>query len=205
MAFVPVPNTVMVESIYEWNGQVVENTAYFEFTPGAPTAGDVLDLLNEIRTVIQEELMPLLNETIALVRLVGTLLTAIDSLSTTLNVSPPFAGSSAGESLPNNVTYCISFITNARGRSFRGRNYVPGLGNGQVDGNNIVSTTRTALLAYYSTLKAAVSELSWEMVVVSRFEDGVARTTGVTTPITTFTTFDTVVDSQRRRLPGRGS
>lgn len=204
MAFVPVPNTIMLESIYEWNGQTVENTSYFEFAEGAPTLVQVSDFLDQVSTLIQEELLPLLNETIALVRLVGTLLTAIDSFSYTLNISPPVAGSSAGESMPNNVTYCISFLTAARGRSFRGRNYVPGLGNGQVDGNNIVSTTRTGLLAFYTALSALAIDNSFEMVVVSRMADGVARTTGVTTGITGFTTFDTTVDSQRRRLPGRG-
>jgi len=203
MAFVPVPNTVQVESVYEWQGQTVENTAYFEL-PGVVTLADVGDLLTIVRGRIEEDLMPLLSTSIALVRLVGTLLTAIDSLSLVMGISPPTAGGVTGESAPNNVTYTITFLTPARGRSFRGRNYVPGISNGSINGNDIDATFRTGLLAYYTALQAEAEANGWTMVVVSTVSGGVDRVTGVTTPINGFTTFDFTVDSQRRRLPGRG-
>lgn len=205
MPFVPVANTVMVEAVYEWDGQVVENTMYFERTVGGVAEGDITGLLELIRTTIEEELMPLLTTGIQLVRLVGTLLEAIDAISVTLSVNPPFAGGVPDEAMPNNVSYVVSFITAQRGRSFRGRNYVPGLPQTAVAGNHIVPGTRTALLAFYETLAAAAVIDEWLMVVVSRFANGAERVAGVTTPINAFTTFDTVVDSQRRRLPGRGT
>lgn len=205
MPFVPVPNTVMVEAVYEWAGQTVENTMYFEATVGAPTEGSISDLLDNVRTVIETELLPLLSTGIQLVRMVGTLLTAIDALSVTLSVNPPAAGGVPDEAMPNNVSYVVSFLTSQRGRSFRGRNYVPGLPQTAVTGNDITPGARTALLSFYETLAAAVVADEWLMVVVSRFSLGQARTTGVTSPIIAFTTYDTVVDSQRRRLPGRGN
>lgn len=204
MPFVPVPNTVQVEVIYEWNGQVVENTFYIEST-AAWAANGISDLLELIRGIIATDLMPTLSSAIQLVRLVGTLLDAVDAVSVVLNVSPPISGSVAAESLPNNVTYTITFLTNQRGRSFRGRNYVPGLTIDSVSSNTIAAGVRTALLDFYTTLRAAILESNYTMVVVSRFSNGAARTTGVTTPITGFTTYDATLDSQRRRLPGRGS
>lgn len=204
MAFVPVPNTVQVEAIYEWNGETVENVFYVESTAAWSESG-ISDILELIRDIIGQDLLPTLSSAIQLVRLVGTLLTAVDSISVVLNVSPPMSGEVVAESLPNNVAYTITFLTAQRGRSFRGRNYVPGLTIDSVVSNNIVAGVRTALLAFYTNLRAAIVSSGYEMVVVSRISNGVERTTGVTTPITGFTTFDTTVDSQRRRLPGRGA
>lgn len=204
MAFVPVPNTVQVEAVYEWNGQTVENVFYVESTAAWDENG-ITAILELVRDTIAQDLIPTLSSAIQLVRLVGTLLTAIDSISVTLNVSPPIGGEVVAESLPNNVSYTITFLTAQRGRSFRGRNYVPGLTIDHVVSNTITPATRTALLAFYETLQAAIVSSGYTMVVVSRVSGGVERTTGVTTPIIGFTTFDTTVDSQRRRLPGRGS
>lgn len=203
MPFVPVPNTVQVEAIYEWNGQTVENVFYIESTAAWGESG-ISDILELVRDIIVSDLLPTLSTAIQLVRLVGTLLDAVDSLSVVLNVSPPQAGGVSAESLPNNVTYTITFLTSQRGRSFRGRNYVPGLTIDSVTANTIGATVRTALLDFYVALRAAISESNYTMVVVSRISNGAPRTTGVTTPITGFTTFDTTLDSQRRRLPGRG-
>lgn len=204
MAFVPVPNTVQVEAVYEWNGQTVENVFYVESTAAWDENG-ITAILELVRDTIAQDLIPTLSSAIQLVRLVGTLLTAIDSISVTLNVSPPIGGEVVAESLPNNVSYTITFLTAQRGRSFRGRNYVPGLTIDHVVSNTITPATRTALLAFYETLQAAIVSSGYTMVVVSRVSGGVERATGVTTPIIGFTTFDTTVDSQRRRLPGRGS
>lgn len=205
MAFVPVPNTVQVEVIFELDGQVVENTMYFENVDSSTDAGGITALLNVIRDIVETELLPLLNSTIALVRLVGTLLDAIDSIGITVNVSPPVTGGVGGGAAPSNVSYTISFLTALRGRSFRGRNYIAGISGGDLTGNVVSPTLRTGLLAYYTAIRAAVSEEGWTMVVVSRIADGTPRVTGVTTPINAFTTYDRIVDSQRRRLPGRGT
>jgi hypothetical protein len=204
MAFVPVPDTLAVDVIYEQLGQRVENTLYFE-SPGGWTGAQVADWLDQLRTLIEEDLLPLLHAGLQLVQLVGTLLDAVDSLSITLNVSPPVAGSGSGDSLPNNVTYTVQFKTASRGRSFRGRNYVPGIPDTQVTGNQIESAFRTGILDFYSTLLALASSNSFIWVVVSRFHNLAPRTTGVTTPIIEVATADANLDSQRRRLTGRGT
>lgn len=211
MPFVPVDKTLLVEVVYEQDGQTVENTMYFE-SASEWTLEDVSDALGALNTFIQTELLPLLSNTLKLVRLVGTVLDAVDALSFTLNISPPVNGSATGTALPNATSYTVSFLTAARGRSNRGRNYVPGIPVAATIDNNHVSTDfRTGLADAYTTIQAGMASSGWTMVVVSRFSgvDGaghpIPRAAGVTTPITTFTTFDDVLDSQRRRGPGRGA
>lgn len=211
MPFVPVSDTLAIELVYEYAGQTVENTSYVHSTPGW-TIESISTFLDELRVLVQEELMPLLSTTIALVRLVGTLLDAVDAASVTLTVSPPFPGSTGGANLPNNSAYVVTFLTAGRGRSKRGRNYIAGLTvNDEADPNRVNTTFRTGLLAFYDAYLALCATNSVELVVVSRFSgvdgDGrpIPRAAGVVTDVIGFTTFDTVLDSQRRRLPGRGT
>lgn len=210
MPFVPVPNTVQVDVIYLWDGQRVENTLFFE-KPGGWVLADLEDLLDNVNTLLQTELLPFMTNAIQLIELVARLLDTASSIGSALAISPPASGSVAGESMPNNVTYTISFKTGLTGRSFRGRNYMPGLGIDAVNGNNVSTTFRTACLSFFNALFAWASANGTPWVVVSRYsgvdpvtKKPIPRVTGVTTNVTAVTTFDTTVDSQRRRLPGRG-
>lgn len=210
MAFVPVPNTIEVDVNYLLDGQVVQNTMYFENTEPW-TIAEIGIFLDGLNSIITEELMPLLSSSIQLFELVARLLDTASSIGFTFSLPTPVSGGRADEMLPSNVTYTISFRTGLTGRSFRGRNYIPGLSVDSVDNNTIDADTRTGLLAYYSAVKAYASEYGAPMVVVSRYSgidadgDPIPRVTGVTTPIVSFGTADTTVDSQRRRLPGRGA
>jgi len=210
MPFVPVPDTLLVEIVFEQDGQTVENTLYFT-NDAEWSEGTALDWLGQLRTIVEEELMPLLHTSIKLVRLIGTLLTAIDSFSTILVVSPPVTGSVTGTVLPNNSSYTVTFNTAARGRSNRGRNYIAGLNTAaMVDGNHVTTDFRTALVSYYDVIRAAALDNGTRWVVASKFSgvdsDGhpIPRSVGVTHIVVAASTFDDVVDSQRRRLPGRG-
>jgi len=211
MAFVPVPDTIEVETVFELYGQVVENTSYFTNAAGWDETS-ITDFLTALRTLISTDLMPLLAAAIKFTRLVGTLLDAVDSLGIVMSVTPPVSGSAGGAGLPNNSAYVVTFNTATRGRGGRGRNYIAGLTiNDEVDANTVTGDFRTGLLSYYTALRALGSENGATMVVVSRFSgvdsDGkpIPRVTGLARPITSFSTFDTTLDSQRRRLPGRGT
>jgi hypothetical protein len=211
MAFVPVPNTLQVDVLYLLDSQRVENTLYFERTSGW-TLPEIIDWIEQLRTLISEELMPLLNDSIQFIELVARLLDAASSIGYVASVVPPVNGGKGGNCAPNNVSYTIGFKTGLTGRSFRGRNFVPGISSADIADNTIVSDLRTGLLAFYSLLRTAASESSAPWVVVSRYsgvdpvtKKPIPRVTGVTTPVTSVTTYDNVVDSQRRRLPGRGT
>lgn len=211
MAFVPVPNTIQVEALFLLDGQRIENTLYFERT-GGWNVTQISEWLEQVQTIIQEELLPLLSSSIQFIELVARLLDAASSIGFSLPINPPINGGLGVESMPNNVSYTVSFKTGLTGRSFRGRNYISGLGVDSVASNTIAAATRTGLLEYFDVLLAAANANATPWVVVSRYSGidpdtgkPIPRVTGVTTPVTSVTTYDLTVDSQRRRLPGRGS
>jgi len=211
MPFVPASGVIEVQSVYLLDGQIVENTCYvFNTVPWDEAS--ITAMLETIKNVIVTQLLPILSNTIHLVRLIGTLLDAIDSISVVNVVSPPQPGGDASQALPNNVTYTVTFLTSGRGRSSRGRNYVPGLAAAARSGaNGIDAGFRSDLLSYYDALLAAVNTGTTTLGVLSRFsgvdadKKPIPRTEGVFRGITGFTTFDNTIDSQRRRLPGRGA
>jgi len=204
MAFVPVPNTVAVDVIYDWDGQIVENTLYYTLGSATPNLADITELLEAVNGIIRAGLLPLMSNAISLLRLVGTLIEVADGLQYISTTGLPEAGASDAESMPNNIAACISLRTGQSGRSFRGRNYVPGLTIENIDGNNLNSSTMSAIAAVYEGLIEPVPASAWRQTIVSRYTAGAPRTTGIATPVVNALFVDSVVDSQRRRLPGRG-
>lgn len=210
MPFVPVPNVVMVEIRMLWALQKIENTLYFDF--GAePVAGDMLALGSALLSWWGDNLAPLISTTVSLSEIVITSLVSETAPQTTTTPTTPLVGLNTSPSLPNNVSLAISFRTTTRGRSFRGRNFFPGLTEGQVVGNEVESSVVADLILAYDVLKEPTISSLAEWVVVSRFsgvdpDTGVPipRTTGIATHVTTVVVVDRIIDSMRRRLPGRG-
>lgn len=203
MAFVPFVTTVMVEMRYLADGQQVENTLYFK-RDDAVTPGNMEDLADIMYTWWTGNMAPITGSYVALREVFVTDLTSPTAATVVRVSSPAEPGEDAAPALPNNVSYTITFRTNQRGRSARGRNYFIGLVRTQVDGNQITSGFATAYQAAYAAIPALVFEDGWQWVVASRYSGGAPRSEGVTFPITSVALFDATVDSQRRRLPGRG-
>lgn len=211
MAFIPVPNTVLVELRMLADSQQVENTLWFEFD-APPTLGEMEDLA--------DALLEWWNTYPAELMWSGVSLREIVVTDMTTNTGPQFTlpapGSTNGQlsvtPLPTGVSLTISFRTVQRGRSFRGRNYIVGLVEDQMLGaNEVLEATATSWAAAYTALLVVAADVSCRWVVVSRFSgvdsDGkpVPRVTGVTTEILSVVIVDNIVDSQRRRLPTRGN
>lgn len=204
MPFVPVPNTLMVELRYLWDNQQVENTLYGR-KGTAVVLGDAIALADDIFTWWDTNMKPLQASTIALREIYVTDLTSANSFSHAHVRSPIVPGTRAGPALPNSVALCIKFNTAQRGRSFRGRNYVMGAVEGDVTNNNYEPAYVTDVQDAYLLLDSVFDGNGLVWSVVSRYENGQPRVTGLATEITTIGVTDGIVDSQRRRLPGRGT
>jgi len=211
MPFVPVTNCVEFEMRMLWDGQKVENTLYFG-RGFAPTAAQMLAMATLLANWWGTDYANFVAASVDLVEVYATDLTSVSG--PTVSYVPPstISGSLALEAEPNNVSLCVSFRTGSRGRSFRGRNYVVGLTEPALVLSTVQPSTVTAILAAYNQLLSIGTGTGWTWDVVSRYSGvdpttgkPIPRAAGIRTPITSVVVVDPVVDSQRRRLPGRGS
>lgn len=207
MAPVYTPNVALVELIFSLHGSVIENTLFFE-AGATPDASQMLDLGTAVGTWWADEVAPFLSQEITLTRVDVSGQESASSPGVSIPRIPADAGGVADNALPANCALCISFRTALGGRSFRGRNYVAGVTEGNASGSILATANANGILTAYNTLQSTISanvqSESWQWVVVSKFSGGLPRAAGVTTPISSAILVDYVVDSQRRRLPGRG-
>lgn len=204
MPFIEVPNVVQLESVYSQASQVVENVFYYQ-APGTATVTDLQELgaawLGEWSTNIK----PYIPAESSLINIKLTDLTTEVSPVVNYATGLPIIGTRGGGLLPTNVTLAFTRRTALRGRSYRGRIYWPGLIEADVTVNTVAPTFVSAVVTGLTALNAVTTSLGiWEAVVVSRVHEGNPRPSGIFTPIVSWSS-DGIVDSQRRRLPGRGA
>jgi hypothetical protein len=211
MPFVPVPNTMLAEIRMLMDGQQVENTLWFEAT-GAPTVPSMSDLADQLILWWIANYAPQTSIALQLVEVVISDQTTAASPQVSVAAPAGTIGAVVSDALPNNVSLTVSFRTPLRGRSFRGRNFVVGIPESVATASHLSVAYVAGWQVAYAQLKSdidAVGDFVW--VVVSRFSgvdgagDPIPRAAGVTTPVTNVVVIDDVVDSQRRRLPGRGN
>jgi hypothetical protein len=205
MPFVPAPDTVMVEMRYTYQGQNVENTLYFQNAAGPDPAnmGDLgLYLIEQWTTEVQ----PTAPASLTLREVYITSLESATAPAVTVTTGLPASGATGSPAAPNNVSLCVSFRTEGRGRSARGRNYLLGVLESSVDNNLIDTTFTNPWTSFFNSIVVPDWDGSgWMWVIVSRISGGVERAEALVQQVITFTYVDRTVDSQRRRLPGRGT
>lgn len=204
MAFQAVPNTAEVDIRGTYFGQQVENTLYF--TKDTPfIMADLNDLAALVRSWYFEEVLPMQSSGYTFREVFAKGLDSVDSPSATDIAESGTAGGNSSPGMPGNVSIAISFRTGLAGRSFRGRNYFIGLAEEEVTGNTVSSSQGTALQAAYNALLTVLSDTDFVWAVVSRVTAGAPRATGIATAVVTAVVTDLLIDSQRRRLQGRGN
>lgn len=211
MPFVPVPQCVQLEFVYSHLGQTMENTLWFNLH-ATPAEGPMLALGNAMDAWWTDNYAPLVSGNLQHVQTVITDMSSPTGPQVTL--VPPVAefGGQAGDAEPGNVSLTVSFRTASRGRSFRGRNYICGMTDVQVQGNVFATGIAASWADAYNAIGLALSALDVDWVVVSRFSgvdaetgDPIPREEGISTPVTVAVVVDNNVDSQRRRLNTRGN
>lgn len=198
------PLAIQVEMRYTQDGQAVENTLYF-LAPVAPGVDDLNELGASLFTWYTAAIRPLQGNTVNLNEIYLRSLAGAVAAEYTTVVPQPSPGTRIGTPLPNNVTLAVSFRTGTTGRSARGRNYILGLVESDVDFNEVGGPVTEDWQDAYNELTTAggaVPGYTW--IVYSRRTAGAPRPTGVAFTIVTATIVNNIVDSQRRRLPGRG-
>lgn len=203
MAFIPANQIVRTTLEYLLDGQILANVFHIDANEAvdAVVTNAILDIVEDWWT---NDLMPSLSQDLQATGLVGRDLTTITGGLVERPLAAPVFGDVASPALPNNVALCISILTDLAGRSYRGRSYMPGLSESQVTLSEVTAEVAGFFAGQYILLVDALSLAGYELVVTSFQAAGIPRAAAVSTPVTAVGA-NTTVDSQRRRLPGRGT
>jgi len=205
MAFQPVAATCLAELVFEMDGQTIENTLYFR-RANSYTVTDLNAVGDALINWWNTNMKPIISIECSLVRVVVTALHDQAGPQVVRVGALPSAGGVAGDAVPNNCALCVSLRTALIGRSFRGRNYVAGLAESNTNGSYVLTANAEAIRTAYGLIQAAVGGAGNTWVVVSRVVNGVVQLpSALTNAVTSVVLVDEVIDSQRRRLPKRGT
>lgn len=211
MAFIPVPNTAQVNINQTLHAQQVRNTLYFE----RPAPWSVQSLTALVQDIVNPfiELVDLqLSNNLKYVSVEAFDLTTQSGAYYVDTSMSSNEGEVDGAALPGNAAVVVTFKTAQRGKSFRGRNYVAGIPESNASGNVITAPMQNSLITAYSSMLGALDVDGFDVfwVVVSRYTGGgpgvpsAPRAAGISTTVTAVQC-NADIDSQRRRLNGRGA
>lgn len=203
MAFIETPDVARVAVRQSLFGQDVINTLWFQRTGlGSITASELTDLNSAVFTWWDNFVSLALSTDLSLVDITSTSQDSVSAPSVVSAMSS--SGVLAGASLPGSCCITVSFRTAQRGRSGRGRNYISGLRESDVSGNVLGNGPAADLIIAYEELIGGFA-IFWEWGVVSHYLNNAPRAAGFFQVINDATIVDANLDSQRRRLTGRGS
>lgn len=203
MAFQPAPGIVAVEMRGVLHGQRVENVLHFR-AAGAISQESLQGLVNAIGELVSSEeyLAYWPNEFQWTEIYARDLTTAIGVQASDTTV----AGSvgTGGVGMPGNVTIAITLRSGLTGRSARGRVYWMGLTEGAIVGNAVSGPVVAGYVDVLEDIRAEALLAGFELVVLSRQQAGVVLANAIGYDVVTIGATDLNVDSQRKRLAGRG-
>lgn len=203
MSFIELPLCCKVEMRYTQHGQQMENVYHVQHESGWNEAR-----LNTLGGIFESWE----NTQAKGLRATSVTWTAAVLTSQEFEAAPgveyvtgaPINGTDAGVDLPGNVTVAVRWITGLRGRSYRGRTFHIGLTRARVSGDAVIPTDQALIATCYNNLIGALDAEAMALVVASYRHNKAPRAVGLASPITTATVEHTI-DSQRRRLSGRGA
>jgi hypothetical protein len=212
-AFVPCPDVAEFSVVQQLFGQNVINNFHIKKEGGwtSTTMGEMcVALISGYNDHIADNQSTSLQYIIVRARDLSTEAGAVAEI----NFPPLSGGNSPIRSYPGNVAVCVSHKTGVAGKSFRGRTYFAGYPQTAGGGNTINSDEVTSWLNGVDALDAAITTAGGTWGVLSRYHGytqtapkykkvPTPRSEGIFTDIINHS-MDNRLDSQRRRLTGRG-
>lgn len=204
MDFRPAPGVAQFTLTYQTPGGVAENVYHVHKDAGvAWTLSELAAMCNVFsnweQTTGRQQRSTLVVNTATL----GRDLTTQAGIETA--VPGTSAGTITGGAAPDNVTLAVKKNTGFVGRSFRGRVYWIGVPLSKVTGDSLDGTWATAVTNALNTLHDNINAVTGFHYCLLRGQfNGSLLNPREEVPISSHSTVDTIIDSQRRRLPGRG-
>jgi hypothetical protein len=204
MPFQRVPNTVQVDALFRLFGQTVENVFHIECPTGVDAA-TIVDCATIVHNWIQGNYIGMMTTDVSYIGVEAKNLDIEGGGTHFIAPETPVIGIIASSTLPGGSSLCISLKTAQSGRSHRGRKYMFGLPESSQSGNQMNTAYVEDAGATFGALITAIEDANKFLVVVSRFLEGVLRLEAVVTRVIAAVGVDVNIDSQRRRLTGRGA
>jgi hypothetical protein len=201
--FIPAVNTVKLALVSILASQKIVNVFHAKITADTLNATRAAHLADTLAAAWDTNLMPVFSNQMSLSHCEWVMLdTQTSPAGRTGEAGTP--GAINHPSIPSNAALVITSRTALRGRSYRGRTYVAGIPNNFLSNAVTVDPTyANDLVAGFQLLQDAMTAEDAPLHVVSYQHNGVRTTPAHVELITHFTT-DYYLDSQRRRLQGRG-
>jgi hypothetical protein len=202
--FIPAINTASVELIYLGGGVTAENI--FHVRKSSPySLADLQAVRALVITWWNATYKANITAGVSLVRVRTKALDTNSGATEDFTLSPASGGTNTGGiNMPNGTSWCVKLATGLAGRSFRGRWYVFGLNGADVTMTEIGTTRANAIVSALTTLIANLAAAGHTVVIASFRNNNAWRSTATLTPVTGPVAVDLHLDSQRRRLAGRG-
>lgn len=197
-----VPGLMKLEAHYLFQGEHCMNTFWLKSNINETTAVEEQLIAGSFVNWWATDIRPLVSSTLVLYEVVVKELRP-DGIAILYTEDLPVTGEKTEEALPNNVAIAVHWGTGLVGRSRHGRTFHMGLCVDQVSNNrcDVAADIQTAYDALRTTFDNIT--LNVEFSIVSFVSGGFWRQQPLVTPISGVAV-ENILDSQRRRLPGRG-
>lgn len=205
MAFIPAPECARVEFIYNIFQQTCQNVVYVQNETDW-TDVTLQQLAEAAADWWSTELRNEVSDSCTLATVRCTDVAVENSWQVEFNPTAGNTGLRTSPAMPLNVTLAIKFGTGLTGRSQRGRAYHVGLTEGQIVGNEMATGEAAAIVARWEDFENVIQAVSpfWTHVIVSYRHNNAPRAVAQVLDVVSYSS-DGFIDSQRRRLSGRGS
>lgn len=208
--FIPVPNHVSVELFFNCYGSTLMTVLHIR--KGTPFDGAAItSLRTAIVSAFNTSMRGAYATNVTLTRIRTKALDTPSSPMEDYSLPTPIAGTyGTGSVIPASNCIALKLSTGLTGRSNRGRIYHPVTMSGMVgassSGSEVQAGFMTTILNAWTAFKTAIEawDATAKWTVVSFMTGGVWRAEGSSHDIVALAFVDAHVDSQRRRLTGRG-
>lgn len=205
MAFIPTPGACRFAVTQTLFGQDVVNTIWMDRTDEAVwTSANITIACSFLWSFWEGFIMTFLSNDITLVSVDGWSQDS-DSAPVGSYSDTPVNGEIVSQSLPAQNAFVIKFGTGKRGRSYRGRNFIAGLPEVDVDDDKMDAGFIAALVGSFEGLNDVLDTANCRHIIVSHQHNGVVLEEGEITPVTYYEATSPGIRGQRRRQFGVGT
>lgn len=198
MPFTPIAYGIEVTlNMQNSTGQEIVNVFHFKSGSINPSNADVINAGQFVAVDVWGKLRECLSGNVTALSTTARDISVLNGYSITTFISTNTHGTRGGTALPANSAIALSWRGSKSGRRNRGRTYVGVLADSDASGDIITNGLVDALILLATTLITGPSAGGIQFAVRSLADAAVHVITGYVV--------DTVLDSMRRRLTGRGA